>query len=59
MEQIYQKISPPGDPIPINVDPYPALDDCPKDAELREVMKLLRYGRTREASKMRAVDIQQ
>ena len=40
-EELYRKVSPPGDPIPINVEPFPVADDCPGDAELRDVVKQL------------------
>ena len=43
-EELYQKVSPPGDPIPINVNPFPVLDEGPEDPELRGVVELLRNG---------------
>ena len=47
-EELYQKVSPPGDHIPINVDPFPVLDEGPEDPELRDVVELLRNGRAGE-----------
>ena len=34
-------------------------DECPRDAELRDVVKQLQHGRIGGASKMRAEDIKQ
>ena len=42
---LYQKVSPPGDPIPINVEPFDIEDLVPADAGLREVVAGLRNGR--------------
>jgi exonuclease III len=56
-EKLYEKVPPPGDPIPINVDKFDVIDDCPEDAVIREVVKCLRNGRAGGASRMRAEDI--
>ena len=56
-EELYRKVIPPGDPIPINVDPYEVQDEVPGDMEIRAKVKDLRNGRAGGASKMRAEDI--
>ena len=42
---LYQNVAPPGDPIPINVEPFDIEDSVPEDAELREVVTYFRNGR--------------
>ena len=56
-EELYRKVPPPGDPIPINVEPFDVNDDCPEDAAIRAAVKQLRNGRAGGASKMKAEDI--
>ena len=56
-EELYAAIPPPGDSIPINVEPFEVRDDIPGDMELRAVVAGLRNGRAGGASKMRAEDI--
>ena len=51
-EKLYEKVPLPGDPIPINVDKFDVIDDCPEDVAIREVMKCLRNGRAGGASQM-------
>ena len=36
--ELYQKVPPPGDPVPINVEPFDIDDLVPEDAAIREVM---------------------
>lgn len=45
-EELHRKVSPPGDPIPINVEPKEVVDDRPEDEELRGVVRGLHNGRT-------------
>ena len=33
---LYQKVEPPGDPLPVNVTPFDVRDDEPSDVELQE-----------------------
>ena len=44
-EELYWKVSPPGDPIPINVEPFDLDDSIPEDAAIREVVAGLINGR--------------
>lgn len=56
--ELYGKVPPPGDPIPINVEPYDVEDGKPTEAEIREVVKeALKRGRAGGASLIRAEDI--
>ena len=56
---MYRKVPPPGNPIPINVEPFDVEDDCLEDVEIRAAVKQLRSGRTGGASKMKAEDIKE
>jgi len=56
-EELYERQVPPGDPIPINVEPFEIRDESPEDAEVREVVRNLRNGRAGGASKIRAEHI--
>jgi len=51
---LYTAETPPGDPIPINVDPFDVNDDIPTDGEIREAVKSLRNGRAGGLGGMRA-----
>ena len=42
--ELYRKVPPPGDPIPINVEPKDVEDACPGDVELRDIVRGLRNG---------------
>ena len=42
---LYKRVPPPGDPIPINVEYKEVEDGCPGDVELRDVVWGLRNGR--------------
>ena len=42
--ELYWKVPPPGDPIPINVEHKEVEDTCPGDVDLREVVRGLRSG---------------
>ena len=58
--ELYGKVEPPGDSIPINVDPYNVEDEVPKDPEIREaVKKRLKNGRAGGASFIRAENIKE
>ena len=54
---LYRRREPPGDDIPINVDPSDVVDDTPSDLEIRSCVQLLSSGRASGASGMRAEDI--
>ena len=56
-EELYAKVPPPGDPIPINVDPFEINDAIPEDVEIRAVVRGMRNGRAGGASKIRAEDM--
>ena len=57
--ELYAKVPPPGDPIPIHVQPFAIRDDVPEEPEIRAVVKGLRNGRASGASGMRAEHIKQ
>ena len=57
-EELYSKVPPPGEPIPIGVTPYAVRDDEPDDAEVREVVRnRLKNGRAGGSSQICAEDI--
>jgi len=58
-KELYAKVPPPGDPIPINVEPSPVRDEVPEEPEIREKVINLRNGRSGGAAKIRAEDIKQ
>ena len=43
--KLYEKVPPPGDPIPINVDPFDLDDSVPDDVAIREVVRGMKNGR--------------
>ena len=56
--ELYGKVEPPGEPIPINVQPFGICDGTPDDEEIRDVVKYhLKSGRAGGASFLRAEDI--
>jgi hypothetical protein len=56
--ELYGKVEPPGEPIPINVQPFGICDGTPDDDEIRDVVKYhLKSGRAGGASFLRAEDI--
>ena len=55
--KLYRKVPPPGDPIPINVEPKEVEDTCPGDVELRDVVRGLRNGRAGGTTGIRAETI--
>ena len=58
--ELYRKRDSPGDPIPINVDPYEVEDGIPEDAEIRQMVKdKLKRGRVGGVAQIRAEDIKQ
>jgi len=57
--ELYTKVQPPGDPIPINIDPFAINDEIPTDAEVREVVRGLRNGRAGGVSGIRAEHMKQ
>ena len=56
---LYQRVPPPGESIPINVDPFQIDDSVPKEPEIRAVVKGLRTGRAGGASGMTAEHIKE
>ena len=38
-KELYGKVEPPGEPIPINVEPAEVPDACPEDAEIRAAVR--------------------
>ena len=57
-KELYARVPPIGDPLPINVTPTSVWDPAPTNGELRERVKSqLRNGRTGGASGMRAEDL--
>ena len=56
-EELYAKQAPPGDPIPINVGPYPVEDGIPPDSEIRVAVKAMNNGRAGGSSRIRAEDL--
>ena len=48
--ELYEKGTSPGDPIPINVEPFDINDETPKDVETRDVVKQMHNGRAGGAS---------
>ena len=52
--ELYERIPPPGEPIPINVEPKEVEDACPGNVELRDVVQGLRNGRAGGTSGIRA-----
>ena len=53
----YQKVSPPGDLIPINVELFDTEDLVPEDTKLREVVAGLRNGRVGDSRGIKAKHI--
>ncbi len=51
---LYTGRTPPGEPLPINVDPAPIPDGVPTDSEVRDAVGELTNGRSGGASRMRA-----
>jgi len=43
--ELYEKVPPPGDPIPINIEPFEINDEAPGEVELRGVVRGLQNGR--------------
>ena len=56
-EELYWKVSPPWDPIPINVEPFDLDDSIPEVAEIRVVAEGLRNGRYGGSSGVRSEHI--
>ena len=55
--ELYVKVPPSGDPIPINVDKFPVQDEVPEEPEIRSRVKNMRNGRSGEAAMIKAKDI--
>ncbi len=54
---LYRKVPPPGDPLPIHVDKVDILDGPPSDGELRNVVRGLQNERAGGASRLQAEHI--
>jgi hypothetical protein len=56
-EELYRKVPPPGDPIPINVEPFDINDNVSTDGKIRERVRGLSNGQAGGNSFMQAKDI--
>ena len=56
---LYGKVDPPGEPIPINIDPFTINDAIPTEPEIRSVVKGLRNGRAGGVSGIKAEHMKQ
>jgi hypothetical protein len=54
---LYRQWDPPGEPLPINIDPIPVDDGTPSKGEIRVAVAGLSKGRADGASGMRAEDV--
>jgi len=54
---LYRKVDPPGDPIPILVAPFDICDDVPQEAEIEEAVKRCKSGKAPGPTGMRAEDL--
>ena len=58
--KLYEKVEPPGEPIPINVEPYAIPDASPTESEIRAAVKDgLKRGQSGGASLFKAKHIKQ
>ena len=55
--ELYARRDPPGEPLPINIDPIQLNDEAPSDGEIREAAGGLTNGCAAGASGMRAEDV--
>ena len=53
-KKLYAKVEPPGEPIPINVEPFVVNDATPTEAEIRAVVKGLKNGQAGGVSGIQA-----
>jgi hypothetical protein len=54
---LYRQRNPPGDPLPINIDPIPVDDGTPSNGEIRVAVAGLSYGCTGGTSGMHTEDV--
>ena len=54
---LYSRIPPPGDNIPVTIEPFAVEDGVPTDAEIELAVKRLRNNRAGRPSRMRAEDL--
>ena len=54
---LYSRISPPGDNIPVNIEPFAVEDGVPTEAEIEWAVKRLQNNRAGGPSRMRAEDL--
>ena len=52
--KLYGRVSPPGDPVSINVEPFSIKDAVPANKEIREVVREMRNTRAAGASRIRS-----
>ncbi len=55
--KLYMQQDPPGEPLPINIEPIPFYDGTPSEGEIRVAVAGLSHGRAGGASRMRAEDV--
>ena len=56
-EKLYSRVPPPGDTIPVTIDPFEVEDGVPSEAEVEWAVKRLRNNRARGPSRMQAEDL--
>ena len=54
---LYSQVLPPGDSIPVDIEPFAVEDRVPEEGELEWAVKRLRNNRAGGASRMRAEDL--
>ena len=55
---LYSRVPPPGDTIPVTIEPFGVEDGVPSEAEVEWAVKRLRNNRAGGPSRMRAEDLQ-
>ena len=56
-EKLYSRVPPPGDTIPVTIEPFEVEDGVPSEAEVEWAVKRLRNNRAGGPSRMRAEDL--
>ena len=54
---MYSRVPPPGDSIPVNIEPFVVEDGVPEEGYIEWAVKRLRNNRAGGASRMRAEDL--
>ena len=57
--ELYARVQPPGEPIPINIQPFDIDDLVPKESKIQAVVRGLRNGRAGGVSGIKAKHIKQ